>query len=380
MPAFRRKVNPPFVRSITIHSFPQHAMSGLLLIERWRNMTFRICTIGCGQIAVGYHGPAYQRYAALHPGVELTACCDIDQSRADEFKNRYGFKRSYHDYRAMLNQEQPDAVCLLVPPEHIAEMSCTILEQGYPLLTEKPPGRNTAEIDRMIAAASQRSTPNQVAFNRRYMPLIVALKQYLGRLQMPIQYIRYDFSRINRRDADFSTTAIHGIDTARYLVGSDYQHVRFHYQEMPELGPQVANILMDCTFTSGATGQLNFCPVTGLVLERATLHASDHTIFLNLPVWNSYDTPGKLQHFQAGKLVYEMGGLQAAESSDEYVVNGFYGENASFFDDLQQGKRPAGDLESGRQSVEIADCIRARQLRVQPVTALTVCCSSNVIS
>ncbi len=104
-------------------------------------MTFKICVIGCGQIAVGYHGPSYQRYVAQHDDAVLAGCCDIDLHKAIEFRERFGFKRSYQDYIGMLDEEKPDAVCLLVPPDQTSAMSCAILEMGYPLLTEKPSGR-----------------------------------------------------------------------------------------------------------------------------------------------------------------------------------------------------------------------------------------------
>jgi predicted dehydrogenase len=326
-------------------------------------MTFKICLIGCGQIAMGYHGSACQYYATQHADVTLAACCDIDLCKAMDFRNRFGFQRYYQDYIAMLDKEKPDAVCLLVPPDKTSEMSSVILDKGYPLITEKPPGRTLEDFDQMIAAAKRKNTPNQVAFNRRYTPLLCTLKDYLSKHFKPteIQHIRYDFLRVNRLDTDFSTTAIHGIDAARFLIDTDYRQIHFHYQEFPELGPSVANILMDCTFTSGATGQLNFCPVAGVVVERATIHACNHTFFLNLPIWNAFDAPGRLMHLEKGKVVFDATGPQISGSDEEFILNGFYGENASFFDDIRTGKRPKGSLETGRQSVEIADFIRERK-------------------
>lgn len=98
-----------------------------------------------------------------------------------------------------------------------------------------------------------------------------------------LQHLQYDFYRVGRTDADFSTTAIHGIDAARFLAGSAYSRIAFHYRELPELGPTTANILLDCTFVSGVTAQICFLPVSGAVIERATLHALDRIYFLRLP-------------------------------------------------------------------------------------------------
>lgn len=215
----------------------------------------------------------------------------------------------------------------------------------------------------MIAAADSSGAPTQVAVNRRYAPLVRKLKRMLIEDLPPeqIQHVQYDFVRINRTDADFSTTAIHGIDTVRFLAGSDYAHIRFHYQEFPALGATTANILMDCTMTSGATAHLSFCPVAGVVIERATVHAHDHTFFLHVPVWDALDTPGHLQHLNKGVLALDVDGTQISDGPEGFQLMGFYGENASFFEDIRNGRRPVGDLRAIRQSVEVAQCTRERR-------------------
>jgi len=326
-------------------------------------MSFKICTVGCGSMSTSVHGPSHTKYAATHPDTLLAACCDLDGQKAVRYRDKFDYARHYTDIVKMLETEKPDAVCLIAPVDLTCELSCRILEMGYPLLMEKPPGRTTEELDRLITAADARNVPTQVAVNRRYTPVVQVLKQTLAAQFKPsdIQHIRYDFTRIGRKDADFSTTAIHGIDTTRFLAGSDYKRIRFHYQEFPHLGPTVANIFMDCTFVSGATAHLNFCPVSGVLVERATVYAYGHTFFMNIAISQDRVFPALLQHYEKGKLKREVAGAEAAGGAEWFEMNGFYGENAAFFDDIRNGRRPEGDLRSGRQSVEIADCIRRRE-------------------
>jgi len=326
-------------------------------------MPFRICTIGCGGIATGRHGPSYAAYASARPDTELVACCDLNRDRAVAFQHKFGFARCYTDLVQMLETERPDAVCLVSPVPVTCELSCKVMSMGYPLLMEKPPGRTLEELERMIAAADAADVPQQVAFNRRYAPLSREFRRVLVDDIPPhaVQHIRYEMVRVQRKDRDFSTTAIHGIDAARFLVGSDYAHVRFHYQPLPELGPGVCNIFMDCTFESGATGHLSFCPVSGMVVERATLHALDHTLLLHHPVHGGPDAEGRLLHLHKRAVKRDVKATDLAQWGEEFELDGFYGENASFFDDIRAGRRPAGDLRSARQSLEIAQCISARQ-------------------
>jgi predicted dehydrogenase len=321
--------------------------------------TFNICLVGCGGIAKRFHGPSYERYAALHEGIELAACCDTHAQAAKEFADRFGFARHYTDIDEMLDSERPSAVCLAVPYTITAELAIRVLERGYPLLTEKPPGMNRAEIDAMIDAADRSGMPNQAAFNRRYMPLVQELK----RLMDPgdIYTLRYEMSRVNRRDSDFSTTAIHGIDTARYIAGSDYRRADLYYQEMPELGPGVCNMHLYAEFESGATAQLAFTPVAGALFERAEIVGLDQTITLYLPVPDSIDGAGGLVSRQGGKVSYSLDGGDIPDGLEPSVANGFYRENESFFDDVIAGRKPEGDLRSGIQAVEISACMRERR-------------------
>ena len=91
------------------------------------------------------HGPAYQKYAMDNSDLKLTACCDVNKDSALLFMKKYGFKNHYQDFRKMLEEEKPDAVCLNVPAALNASFADEILKAGYPLLLEKPIGANLNE-------------------------------------------------------------------------------------------------------------------------------------------------------------------------------------------------------------------------------------------
>jgi predicted dehydrogenase len=312
-------------------------------------------------MATTAHGPSYTRYAALHPDTELAACCDLDPERAETFRTRFGFARAYTDFPQMLDAEKPDAVCLVAPEDLTCELTCRVLALGYPLLMEKPPGKSVEEIDRMIAAAQASGMPTQVAFNRRHTPLLAALKERLTTASGAIQHIRCEFTRVGRLDPDFSTTAIHGIDSLRFLAGSDYGKARFSYQALPALGDGVSNFFVDAEMDSGATAHLSFCPVSGEVVERYTVYTAESTFHLHLPIWSSLDIPGRLQQITKNKSVLDVPCEIAAKGGPMFEANGFYAENAAFFDAIRAGVPPSGDLRDARQSVEIGQCLRERR-------------------
>lgn len=323
-------------------------------------MNFKICVVGCGNHSVWVHGPSYQKYAELHPDVELAACCDIDEAKAIFYKRKFGFARHYTDIDSMLDTEKPQAVCLISPVNLTFGLSCKIFDKGYPLIMEKPPGMDSNETREMIRAASSRNTPNQVAFNRRYMPLVRELKKLLDKQKgsKNTMDIQFRMLRVGRKDPDFSTTAIHGIDVVKFIAESDYKSVCFRYQELSNIGNNVANIHLDCEFKSGAFAQLDFLPVSGTDVERLEITMDDNTFYLNTP--EGFDMPGKLLHIEKNKIKLELNGSEISGGSEEYILHGFYNENESFFEDIRNGRMPEGDIQSGLQSVYIAECIRKR--------------------
>jgi myo-inositol 2-dehydrogenase / D-chiro-inositol 1-dehydrogenase len=319
-------------------------------------MPFKIAVIGCGWISSACHAPAYVEYARSHPQVRLAACCDTDVTRAEKLAGTFGFETVYTDYRAMLQTEKPDVVCLNVNEKYICEIGCQVLQASYPLLTEKPPGLNLEEIDRLIEAARSSGAPHQVAFNRRFTPLIKELKHSLENLHM--QYIQVDFARVKRSNEDFSTTAIHAIDLARFLTGRDYEFIRFSYQAMPELGPNTANFRLVGELAGGLPAVLNFFPVSGEALECYTVFALDNLLCASIAMGPA--GPGHFHHAQAGCSPRDVSGVDLSQRQESYFLGGFYDEDAAFFDAVQSGGQSSPTLAECRQSIEIMQCLRQR--------------------
>jgi predicted dehydrogenase len=327
----------------------------------------QLVQVGCGEHARVAHGPSQRRCARERPDLVLAACCDLDPVRAELFRREFGYARAFTEPAAMLDAERPDAAVVVVPVEKTVAVGSLVLERGIPLLLEKPPGETVAEVDRLIAAAEAggRTVPHQVAFNRRYAPLVREVRRRIGEAG-PLQHLHYEMTRVERRDPDFSTTAIHGLDAVRYLAGADYAEARFRYRELPELGPGVADILVDAVMTTGATAHLAFCPVAGVLVERASAHAHGHTLFLHVPMWSGVDAPGRLWHFAGGKLAADLGGDQVGDGTALFELGGFYGETVAFLDAVAGGRAPSPSLRQSRQPVEIAQRIRERRSEYRP--------------
>ena len=337
------------------------------------DQTFKICLIGCGDMAHNGHGPALARFAVQNSQVELAGCCDINPERAAAFARSFGFHRYYTDWREMLLQEKPAGVSLVVPVERTAAMAQEILAMGIPLLLEKPPGLNDAEAKTLIKAAQESGTPNRVAFNRRYMPLVQSFIKQIDPAK-PILEVHCDFQRFRRYDLDFATTAIHGIDLVSYLAGS-YKTIKYTYLALPELGDQVAHYHLQAELAGGALASLFFRPAAGVIFERYQVIQAGRTGLLHLPVWNNPDSPGLAVWYDQGVKTWEEKG-----TDDPFdVINGFFAESVEFYTQIMKmnqivpvgpdGRRmynacrpmwPAGDLETSCDAVRVAEALRQR--------------------
>ena len=167
--------------------------------------------------------------------------------------------------------------------------------------------------------------------------------------------------RHSRTDEDFATTAIHAIDAAKSIVGADYKRVDFRYTELPSMGKNVANIYLDCLYENGAIGQIALVPMAGSTVERITVNTMDESYFVELPFWNNLDVPGRLRAVRKDEIFADISGRELTDTGEMFEEMGFYEENRGFFELIREGGVPYCDLETGIQSVEIADCIRTRK-------------------
>jgi myo-inositol 2-dehydrogenase / D-chiro-inositol 1-dehydrogenase len=319
-------------------------------------MAFRICLIGCGYMATAGHGPMLQKYASMRSGTELAACCDISRDKAESFAASFGFARAFTDIDGMLDVIKPDGVILAVPIELTAGLAVRVLQRRIPLLTEKPPGVTVEEGNAIVAAARAAGVPVSAAFNRRTMPLVETLMQRIEAIGRGIDSVSIEMHRVGRTDPDFSMTAIHDIDLARYLCQSDYRtaEIRYHVHEDASPAADIA-ILAECE--SGAVISLGFFPTCGTLTERITVRLPEHTFYLELPIYGSMDSSGRIVHY-TGNVIQDV--ITGDQYDDSAEANGFLGEIASFFDAVRQGRTPGHSVEGCLQSLEVACCISKR--------------------
>lgn len=315
------------------------------------------------------HLPAIEKYTILHPEVVLVACADIDEARAYAIKEKFDIPRAYTSVSLMLAVEHPDAVICLVQEGEIAQVSCDIMRKGYPVMLEKPPGETLQEVRTIAEVAENSKVLHMVAFNRRFSPHLLRLKQQIAGQE--ILSIDYTMERINRTEDYFECTVIHAVDAVFSLAQCKAKTVEIQYQEMPHLGDKVANFFLYFTFDPGErqgatasrpfTATIRCYPTTGNMTERATVYTSTGIWQAQLPLQGDLAAQdlGFVKQFTGQGECIETRG-ERFTSLDHPTANGFYGELAYFIDCVQSGTKPAHTANTCYQSVLVCELMKHR--------------------
>jgi predicted dehydrogenase len=269
----------------------------------------RIGFIGCGAFSTSCLYPCLRLLAhglepyGSDPEVELIACCDMDERLATRNQQAFGFQRSYTDHRAMLDQEDLDAVFVVMHPQLQPALAIEVMDSGRNVYIEKSPAKTLAEVRAIQAAARRTGKFCQVGFMKRFsepyaMAKTIAERPEFGRPSV--------YESRKARNAPYPPVydylndfVCHHLDLTRYFMGDvDYVYAElvsrtedphnlnarlFEHEDVfrnwaavlrdnPHV-PQSDGYLITFRFTSGAIGvhNANTLETDTNLLERVTL-------------------------------------------------------------------------------------------------------------
>jgi predicted dehydrogenase len=189
-------------------------------------------------IGYGYMGEIRERVVLGMPDLELGGICDPFVS-AGRVQSGAPF---FTQYRQAIDEVKPQIVFVCTPNQLSPEVCEYALENGSHVFCEKPPGRNLADIQRIIAA--EQAHPGlkvMFGFNHRHHPAIVEAKSMVNAGRMGrIMWLRGVYGKSGglgrafeqswRNDPEISgggillDQGIHMLDLFRFFCG-DFQEV-----------------------------------------------------------------------------------------------------------------------------------------------------------
>ena len=134
--------------------------------------TLRVGIVGAG-FGGTVHAPAY----ALHPRFEVVAIAS--PSSAERVARERKIPHAFRSVDEMLAGVELDVVSVASPPFDHHRSVLAALAAGKHVLCEKPMALSVAESEDMVAAAERAGTVAAMAFEFRYVPAVIALKELI---------------------------------------------------------------------------------------------------------------------------------------------------------------------------------------------------------
>ena len=106
-----------------------------------------------GVIGLGYWGPNLVRVLSGLTNCTVTALCDLNPRRLEEFCNKFPTAFGTADVSKVLTRDAVDAVVIATPTKTHFELASQALTQGIHTFVEKPLATSTAECETLIELA-----------------------------------------------------------------------------------------------------------------------------------------------------------------------------------------------------------------------------------
>jgi predicted dehydrogenase len=312
-------------------------------------LPFRIAHVGAGSWCGQVHGPALQRLAQRSL-VALEAICDLQLVRARNFRDRFHYRIATDDLREMLETAQPDAIVCTVQPSATAALVRSLLPLRIPLFIEKPPGISLREARALAAASEEADAFTFVAFNRRFIPSIVRLKEWATR--NTVRFARAEMLRTNRLECNFAIeTGIHVFDAIRFLMG---------HPEYLEVKPRAHDNTTACDysvrfdFSNSAVAEISLMLNTGMRRESYYLGAPGASA--EAALGPAYSSPLCFQGDRqwSGESIIESNTLV----NDPLIDDGILGEYEEFFRLLNERVPSTCSLTDAALSMQLAEAVQ----------------------
>ncbi|MBE7031655.1 MAG: Gfo/Idh/MocA family oxidoreductase [Ruminococcaceae bacterium] len=194
-------------------------------------MSVRFAVIGCGRVS-------YNHFDAIEhaPHAELVAVCDIIEEKAKKAALKHGLSKWYTDAEEMLDNEEIDVCCILVPSGMHAECACLVASHGVHVLCEKPLDVTREKMDKMINCCKENNVKLGAIFQRRTFDGAIKIKKLLedgviGKITLAEASLKYYRDQEYYDSGEWRATweldgggalmnqGVHGIDMLSWIMG-----------------------------------------------------------------------------------------------------------------------------------------------------------------
>jgi predicted dehydrogenase len=185
--------------------------------------------IGCGGIVEAHLNHGLKDF----PDVDFVGWCDLNEETARKRREQAGGRGGiYTDAERMLEEAQPDAVFIMLPPFAHGPVEERVLERNLPFFIEKPVAIDLETAEKVGREVETRNLVTAVGYMTRYRKSVQKVKELLSTqspvllhggwiLGGPKEYegIWKWWVQKDKSGGQFLEQTTHTTDLARYLLG-----------------------------------------------------------------------------------------------------------------------------------------------------------------
>ncbi len=309
----------------------------------------KIGFIGAGGMANAVHYPSLAEFK----DVEIVGISDIDETRLKNTAEKFRISRTFKDYREMLQKTSPDAVYIIVQPQHLYDIARECLDNKLNIFMEKPPGITKDQAKQLAILAEKKGCLAMVGFQRRFSPVTVKARQIVEErgpiIQCMATFVKNFIGGVFYSGAVDLLTGdiIHAVDSLRWM-GGEVKNLKAVVKSFYSEYDNSFNAIME--FESGAVGFLVSNFAVGKRIFSLDMHSKGISAYIEPEVKAVIYKDNK----EEGTVLVSS---DVAENKELYKIGGFYAEDRHFIDCIRTKTNPMTNLTDALKTMELVDKI-----------------------
>ncbi len=189
----------PYLGVILAYDPDRELGRSVAISPRAQLTTRKETVVKLGVIGAGGYVPAMLLPHFKAAKAEFVSIATASGVNAMDVGKKFGFRNAVSQWEEILDDEEVNLVVIGTRHDSHALLAAKALGKGKHVFVEKPLALNDAELDDVIAAASQSHGQLMLGFNRRFSPLAQKARQFFGDRRTPLSIIyRVNAGRIPR--------------------------------------------------------------------------------------------------------------------------------------------------------------------------------------
>ena len=312
-------------------------------------------------IGIGYLGSIHARIYNEIPEAELVAVVDIDEFQLKVMRDKYNIQ-TYNNYKDIISKV--DAVSIATPTAMHYEIAKEFLENGVPVLVEKPITNNIKQAEELVKISRDKGVSLQVGHVERFNPAMISLSDKLR----DAKFIEaHRLAPLKMRSMDIGVVLdlmIHDLDIILSIVDSK-----------PKTVQAVGVNVLTKDYEDIANARINFenGAVANITASRMSLNAMRKMRFFMPEAYATVDFQTSETYIYTQSEKYKDFDIRSIDSKllDNpmfFVLNEFIKiekleiekeeplklEIKSFIEALREGKEPIVPGEAGLRAISLA--------------------------